>query len=206
MRLQGLIRKHILPFRGASSEDVRLVATELQPTLRIRTLAGSPIPRSLLIVTYMSIYNWTRYGLEIIKAQDMDGYHHIDLNDCRGAQPSVWTRRDTGPLVKELIEDLQPGTRLAAVTQKATYREFMVTWDKVGSKKLAGDGGIKQVSEEDYMNMIPGDEHIKEHVLECWNFSRDFSFTVGISSCSPGGCGYAGSDDESGGLVCRART
>jgi hypothetical protein len=123
--------------------------------------------------------NWTRYGLEIVKAPDMDGYHHIDLTDCRGAQPFVWTRRDTGPLVKKLIEDLQPGTRLAAVSQKATYREFMATWAKVGGKNLAGDGGIKQVSEEEYMNMIPGDEHIKEHVLDCWEFARDFGYYGG---------------------------
>jgi hypothetical protein len=55
----------------------------------------------------------------------------------------------------------------------------MATWAKVGGKKLAGDGGIKQVSEGEYMNMIPGDEHIKEHVLECWKFSRDFGYYGG---------------------------
>jgi hypothetical protein len=41
------------------------------------------------------------------------------------------------------------------------------------------DEGINWVSPEKYMNMIPGDEHIKEHLLQCWMFARDFAYNGG---------------------------
>jgi hypothetical protein len=123
--------------------------------------------------------NWTRSGLELCKSPNTDGYYHFDITDGRVAHPFVWTRRDTGSLVKKLIEDLQPGTRLAAMSQSATYREFMATWAKVGGKKLAGDKGIEQKTEAEYRDLIPGDEHIKEHLTQCWQFARDFGYNGG---------------------------
>ncbi|CAG5178344.1 uncharacterized protein ALTATR162_LOCUS8653 [Alternaria atra] len=123
--------------------------------------------------------NWTRSTLEICKAKEGDGYYHLDITDGRAKQPFVWTRRDTGPLVKKLVEDLQPGTRLVAMSESATYREFMAKWAKVGGKTLAGDGGIKQLSEEEYRDALPGDEHIKEHLTQCWQWARDFGYNGG---------------------------
>lgn len=112
--------------------------------------------------------NWTRSSLEIQKDPATGGYWHPDIDDGHREQPFVWTRRDTGPLVKKLIEDVKPEARLLAVSQNASYREFMATWAKTLGKKLAGDEGIKQISDEEYKDQIPGNEHIKEHLLQCW--------------------------------------
>lgn len=123
--------------------------------------------------------NWARSAIEIQKDPVTGGYSHLDIDDGHRKQPFVWTRRDTGPLVKKLIEDVEPGARLLGVSQNASYREFMAIWAKTLGHKLAGDSGIEQVSEEEYRSRIPGDEHIKEHILQCWQFDRDFGYDGG---------------------------
>ena len=75
--------------------------------------------------------NWKRGPLELRKDAGTGGYYHIDITDGRSPAPFVYTRRDMGPLVKALVEDLEPGTVLAAVSHMASYREFMGTWARV---------------------------------------------------------------------------
>jgi hypothetical protein len=35
------------------------------------------------------------------------------------------------------------------------------------------------VSQEKYTDMIPGGEHIREHLLKCWMYARDFECNGG---------------------------
>lgn len=48
----------------------------------------------------------------------------------------------------------------------AWYREFMAIPAKLLDKKLAGDEGIKQVSEQGYEEMVGGDKSHKDHILQ----------------------------------------
>ncbi|KAJ6039649.1 NmrA-like family protein [Penicillium canescens] len=123
--------------------------------------------------------NWMRSGLEIQKDHSTGGYWHIDIGTGHRKQPFVWARRDTGPLVKRLIEDVIPGTRLLAVSQNASYRDFMAIWAKTLGKSLAGDDGIKQMHDEGYRKLISGDEHLKEHILQYGQYAREFGYDSG---------------------------
>ena len=82
--------------------------------------------------------NWRRSGAEIQKDPLTGGYWHVSFDDGTSKLPFFWNQKDTGPLVKRLVEDVQPGVRLLAVSQFATYREFMAIWAKTLGKKLAG--------------------------------------------------------------------
>ncbi|EKG18554.1 NmrA-like protein [Macrophomina phaseolina MS6] len=123
--------------------------------------------------------NWRRAGTEIQRDPATGGYWHVDISDGSRKQPFIWTRRDTGPLVKKLIEDVQSGARLMGASQVASYREFMAIWAKTLGQKLAGDQGIKQVSNEEFSDATPGDADLKDHLLTCWLFSRDFGYDCG---------------------------
>lgn len=123
--------------------------------------------------------NWQRSSLEIQKDPVTGGYWHVGIDDGRRKQPFVWTRRDTGPLVKKLVEDVPPGTRLLALSQNINYREFMAIWARTLEKQLAGDEGIKQVSQQEYRDMIRGDNDTKDHILDSWLFRRDFGYDGG---------------------------
>ena len=136
-------------------------------------------PKSSFIHVGHYADNWTRTHLEIQRDPVSGGYWHIDVGDGRRLAPIVWTQRDTGPLVRKLVEDVQPGTRLLAVSQMLTYREFMATWAKVLGKKLAGDEGIKQVAEQDFKEMVGGDESHKDHLLQSYLMLRDFGYDGG---------------------------
>jgi hypothetical protein len=69
--------------------------------------------------------NWRRSVAEIQKDPMTGGFWHVSFDDGRTKLPFVRARRDTGPLVKKLLEDVQPGARLLAVSQFTNYREFM---------------------------------------------------------------------------------
>ena len=67
----------------------------------------------------------------------------------------------------ELIEDVQPGTRLLAVGEMISYRDIMATFTKVLGKKLAGDEGDKQVSDQKYKELVGRNQSHKDHILQC---------------------------------------
>jgi hypothetical protein len=94
--------------------------------------------------------NWMHQHLEIQRDPLTGGYWHVDIDDGHRKRPFVWTRRNTGVLVKKPIEDIAPGAKLLAVTQHASYRELMKLWTMTLGKRLASDDGIKQVSDKFY--------------------------------------------------------
>lgn len=123
--------------------------------------------------------NWRRSSLEIVKDPESDDYYRVQVSDGREKLPLIWTRRDTGPLVKKLVEDVQPGARLLGVSKMASYREYLSTWARLVGKKLGGDQGIKQISPEEYAHRMKGDEVHKEHILETWAFAVEFGYDGG---------------------------
>lgn len=136
-------------------------------------------PRSSFIHIGVYTDNWTRTTLEIQKDPATGGFWHVDIADCRRPVPFIWVQKDTGPLVKKLIEDVQPGSRLMGVSETMTYREFMATWARVTGKKLAGDEGIRQVSEQEYKDMVGGDDSHKAHIIQFFQMSRDLGYDGG---------------------------
>lgn len=123
--------------------------------------------------------NWRRSPLELVKEPDSDGYYRVQVSDGREKLPFIWTRRDTGPLVKKLVEDVQPGARLLGVNENISYREYLSTWARVVDKKLAGDQGIKQIPPDEYAERIRGDSDHKEHMLETWAFAHELGYDGG---------------------------
>ncbi|KKY33320.1 hypothetical protein UCDDA912_g06695 [Diaporthe ampelina] len=123
--------------------------------------------------------NWRRSSLELMKDPESDGYYRVQLSDGREKLPLIWTRRDTGPLVKKLVEDVQPGARLLGVSKNASYREYFSTWARVVGKKLAGDQGIRQIPPEEYVERVRGDSDHKKHILETWEFANEFGYDGG---------------------------
>ena len=126
-----------------------------------------PILGPLASFIHVGIYvdNWRRIPLDIQKDPVSGGYWHISIDDGRKPVPMVWTRRDTGPLVKKLVEDVQPGVRLLGDSQKISRRDMMATISRVLEIELAGDQGVKQVSDGEFKAMIRGSDGHKEHVL-----------------------------------------
>jgi hypothetical protein len=120
--------------------------------------------------------NWRRSGAEIQKDPVTGGYWHVWFDDCRTRLPFVWARKDTGPLVKKLVEDVQPGARLLAVSQFAHYREFMAVWSKTLGVKLAGEDGIKRISEQEFRDMLSPIEDIRDHLMSTWLFFFNFGY------------------------------
>ncbi|KAF2194364.1 NAD(P)-binding protein [Zopfia rhizophila CBS 207.26] len=120
--------------------------------------------------------NWRRSGAEIQKDPVTGGYWHVSFDDGRTKLPFVWARRDTGPPVKKLVEDVQPGARLLAVSQFAHYREFMAVWAKTLGQKLAGEDGIKRISEQEFRDMLPPIEDIRDHLMSTWLFFVNFGY------------------------------
>lgn len=55
----------------------------------------------------------------------------------------------------------------------------MAIFARVLDKKLAGDGGMKQVSEEEYKEFVRGDESHQVHVLQCFQTTRGFGYDGG---------------------------
>ena len=50
----------------------------------------------------------------------------------------------------------------------------MATWARVLGRRLAGDEGIKQAPEQEYKELIGGDEFRREHMLQVCQMLRDF--------------------------------
>lgn len=50
----------------------------------------------------------------------------------------------------------------------------MAIWMTVLGRKLMGDEGIKQVSEQEYKELLRGYEDHKAHILPVWQMFRDF--------------------------------
>jgi len=88
--------------------------------------------------------NWRRSVLEIQKDPATGGYWHVDIDDGFRKHPFVWIRRDIGPLVKKLVEEVQPGARLLAASQVINYPEFMAIWTQTLGKQLAGEEGLRR--------------------------------------------------------------
>lgn len=126
--------------------------------------------------------NWRRSGAEIQRDVETGGFWHVAFDDGRTRLPFVWAQKDTGPLVKKLIEDVRPGSSLLAVSQLATYREFMAIWAKTLGQTLAGDEGIKQISEKEFRDRLPPVEDIRDHLMSTFSFFVD--------------CGYDGGDAQ----------
>lgn len=124
--------------------------------------------------------NWKRSGAEIERDPTTGGFWHIAFDDGRSKLPFVWAQKDTGPLVKKLVEDVDPGARLLAVSQLLTYREFMQIWAKTLGKTLAGDNGIKQIPEGEFRERLPPVEDIRDHLMSTYSFFVN--------------CGYDGGD------------
>lgn len=123
--------------------------------------------------------NWRRSPLEIAKDPESGGYYRVQVSDGREKLPFIWISRDTGTLVKKLVEDVPPGARLLGVNKMASYREYLSTWARVVGKNLAGDQGIKQISPEAYAERVRGDKDHKEHMLETWAFAHEFGYDGG---------------------------
>lgn len=113
------------------------------------------------------------------KDPESGGYYRIQFIDGREKLPFIWILRDTGPLVKRLVEDVPPGSRLLGVSRMASYREYFSTWARVTGKQLAGDQGIYQVLPEEWSQRLKGDEHHAEHMRETWEFAKDFGYDGG---------------------------
>lgn len=135
--------------------------------------------KSSFIHVGVYVDNWRRSPLEIAKDPGSDGYYRIQVSDGREKLPFIWILRDTGPLVKKLVEDVQPGARLLGVSKMASYREYLGTWARVVGKELAGDQGIKKVSPEEFAEQMRGDKDHKEHMLETWVFAAEFGYDGG---------------------------
>lgn len=140
-----------------------------------------PLLGPLASSIHMSIYvdNWRRIPLDIQQDPVTGGYWHVTIDDGRKPVPMVWTRRDTGTLVKKLVEDVQPGARLLGYSQMISRRDMMATISRVLSIELAGDQGIKQISDGEFKAMIRGSDDHKEHVLQIWQMLRDFGYDGG---------------------------
>ncbi|KAB2574949.1 NmrA-like family domain-containing protein 1 [Lasiodiplodia theobromae] len=146
-----------------------------------RAMAASGLSAKASFI-HVGLYtdNWRRAPTtEICRDPATGGYWHLDFSDGSRKSPFVWTRRDTGPLVRKLIEDVQPGARLMAASQVCTYREFMAIWARTLGQKLAGDGGIKVVSPQEFRDLIQADDDLKDHLAECWFYLRDFGYDGG---------------------------
>lgn len=135
--------------------------------------------KSSFIHVGVYVDNWRRSSLEMVKDLESDGYYRVQVSDGREKLPFIWIRRDTGPLVKKLVEDVPPGARLLGVSQMASYREYFSTWARVVGKELAGDQGIKQMPPEEYAERMKGDKDHKEHMLETWAFAAEFGYDGG---------------------------
>ncbi|KAF3007839.1 hypothetical protein E8E13_010729 [Curvularia kusanoi] len=144
-------------------------------------MRGDAVLGPLSSFIYMGVYadNWRRVPLDIQRDAVSGGYWHVCIDDGRSAVPIVWTRRDTGPLVKKLVEDVRPGVRLLGCSQMISRREIMATVSRVLGVKLAGDEGIKRVSDNEYKAMVNGGEAHREHVLQIWQMLRDFGYDGG---------------------------
>jgi hypothetical protein len=135
--------------------------------------------KSSFIHVGVYVDNWRRGSLEMAKDPESGGYYRVQFSDGREKLPFIWILRDTGPLVKKLVEDVRPGTRLLGVSSMASYREYFSTWARVVGKQLGGDQGIKQVSPEEWSERLRGDKDHKQHMLETWAFAEEFGYDGG---------------------------
>lgn len=107
------------------------------------------------------------------------GFASKVLGDGRAKIPFVWTRRDTGVVVRKLIEDLEPGKSVLAYSEFASWREFMAKFKKVLGVELGGDEGIVSLSFEELKEGIPGDEDMKNEIAESSGYFEDFGYDGG---------------------------
>lgn len=135
--------------------------------------------KSSFIHVGVYVDNWRRSPLEIAKDPDSDGYYRVQVSDGREKLPFIWISRDTGTLVKKLVEDVPPGARLLGVSKMASYRDYLSIWARVVGKNLAGDQGIKQISPKEWAERVRGDKDHKGHMLETWAFAHEFGYDGG---------------------------
>ncbi|KAH8650679.1 hypothetical protein BGZ61DRAFT_375668 [Ilyonectria robusta] len=168
-KLSGGKHKHVWHFdsKAAVEEFVRH-----NPAMVSAGLSG----KASFIHVGLYVDNWRRSSMELQKDTNSDGYHHISTGDGHQKMPWVWTRRDTGPLVKKLVEDVRPGVRLLAYNEMISYKDFLAIWSRTLGTKLASDGGIKQVTMDEFAELIPGDEHAKEHMINNWEFLEELGY------------------------------
>lgn len=135
--------------------------------------------KSSFIHVGVYVDNWRRSPLEIAKDPESDGYYRFQVSDGREKLPFIWMSRDTGTLVKKLVEDVPPGARLLGVSKMASYRDYLSIWARVVGKDLAGDQGIKQISPNEWADRVRGNKDHKEHMLETWAFAHEFGYDGG---------------------------
>lgn len=135
--------------------------------------------KSSFIHVGVYVDNWQRSPLEIVKDPESGGYYRVQVSDGRERLPFIWISRDTGKLVKKLVEDVPPGARLLGVSKMASYRDYLGIWARVVGKELAGDQGIKQISPKEWAERVRGDKDHREHMLETWAFAHEFGYDGG---------------------------
>lgn len=50
----------------------------------------------------------------------------------------------------------------------------MAIWARVLGERLAGEKEIRQVSEQEYKDVVGGDESHEVHILQCFQMMRGF--------------------------------
>ncbi|EKG13660.1 hypothetical protein MPH_09125 [Macrophomina phaseolina MS6] len=123
--------------------------------------------------------NWSFIKGDIRGDRD-EGFYHAGLGNVEEKIPFVWAQRDTGPLVKTLVE-AEAGVNLLGYSELLTWKEYMQMWGRVLGVKLGGDcgSGYKSVSAEEIKAGIQGPEEMKMEALESMQYVQEFGWTGG---------------------------
>lgn len=140
---------------------------------------GGLVERTSFLQVGWYVDNWNFIKGDMKRTED-GRWYHAGLGKGENLIPFVWTQRDTGPLVRALVE-AEPGKSLLGYSELMSWKEYMKVWARVLGLKLAGDDGSghKELSVEEAREAIEGPEELKTEAVESIQYVQEFGWTGG---------------------------
>ncbi len=138
----------------------------------IRTRLPELAARMSMVQLGHYVTNWKAFPSMAPQKQPDGSYLITRPLDPTFTIPFVVAHRDTGPLVKALV-DAPPGKHLLGVSQNMSFSEWTALWGSV----LGVKAGFKQVSTDEFFKNVP--EWLKKELVDSYGYMVEFGFTGG---------------------------
>lgn len=114
--------------------------------------------------------------LSITKDEKTGKYFQCGVGNGDRKLPLIWTTKDTGTLVKGLINS-KAGQTMIGYSQRLTPREFMQIWAKTLGVELL-NGGFKPLTRQEFYDVMEP-AFLKEHFADALAYFDEFGYDGG---------------------------
>ncbi|KAH8670141.1 hypothetical protein BGZ60DRAFT_375037 [Tricladium varicosporioides] len=134
--------------------------------------------RTSFLEVGLYIDNWKLSGvLKEIMRDEKDGtFYHQGIGDGNAKMPFIWTQRDTGVLVKALVDN-SPEKTMLGYSEWLTWREFMKIWCETLGLQLSSNAH-RSITAEELRNSVTFNP-VKDQVTEGLLCGQEFGWHGG---------------------------